>query len=81
MLTVKAAAGKMGVSAALVYALCASRQLRHSRVGLGRGKIVISEEAVSEYLRVRESGPVEPEPPPERQRFRHPPLRHVHLPS
>jgi hypothetical protein len=40
----------MGVSSAIVYALCTARQLRHSRVGLGRGKIVIAEEAVAEEI-------------------------------
>ena len=80
MLTVKAAAGKMGVSAALVYALCATRLLRHSRVGLGRGKIVISEDAVAEYLRAREIGPALPEPTPEsRPQIKQQPLRVQHL--
>ena len=33
-----------------VYSLIAARKLRHSRVGLGRGRIVIPAEAVEEYL-------------------------------
>jgi excisionase family DNA binding protein len=78
MFTVKAAAGKMGVSVALVYALCASRQLRHSRVGLGRGKIVISEEALAEYLRDRESGPEPPKPSPLPRGIK---LQHLQIPS
>jgi excisionase family DNA binding protein len=57
--TVKEAAERLGVSAALVYALCAAKKLRHSRVGLGRGKIVIGEDAIAEYLRGRERGPGE----------------------
>lgn len=61
--SVKQTAPRLGVSAALVYALCAVHKLRHSRVGLGRGKIVISEEAIAEYLRGREVG-VETKPPP-----------------
>lgn len=79
VLTVKEAAKRMSVSAATVYSLCATRQLRHTRIGLGRGKIVITEEAVDEYLKGREVGPASPEPisPPR------PPvkLRHLHLPS
>lgn len=73
LLSVKNAAKTMGVSVALVYALCAGRQLRHSRVGLGRGKIVISEEAVAEFLLTRESGPAprQPGPPPRKLRLNH----------
>jgi excisionase family DNA binding protein len=84
MMSVKKAAARMGVSSAIVYALCQARQLRHSRVGLGRGKIVISEDAVAEYLRARESGPAQPEPPPnprpqvKQQRLR---VEHLRLPG
>ncbi len=56
-MTVKMAAARLGVSMATVYALCAHRQIRFSRVGLGRGKIVISEEGVAEYLLAREVAP------------------------
>jgi excisionase family DNA binding protein len=80
MLTVKEAATRMGISSATVYALCTARQLRHSRVGLGRGKIVILEVAVAEYLRARESGPAQLEPPPVPPQHRKPqPLRLEHL--
>jgi excisionase family DNA binding protein len=79
MLTVHEAAKRMGVSAAIIYALCTARQLRHSRVGLGRGKIVIAEEAIVEYLRARECGPEDPKPPPvPRSKLR---LQHLRLPS
>lgn len=64
MLSVRQAAERLGCSAAIVYALCATRRLRHSRVGLRRGKIAISEEAIAEYLKGREAGPEQPEPPP-----------------
>jgi excisionase family DNA binding protein len=57
-LTVRQAAERLGVSAGTVYALCSARRLRHSRVGLGRGKIAISEEAVAEYLKQAEVAPV-----------------------
>jgi excisionase family DNA binding protein len=51
MLTVKQAADVLGVSSALVYALCASRRIRHERHGLGRGTIKIPEDAIAEYRR------------------------------
>lgn len=49
-LTVKEAAAELRCSAATVYALCSARRLRHQRVGVGRGKIVIPPDAVAEYL-------------------------------
>jgi hypothetical protein len=79
MLTVKSAAARMGVSTAIVYGLCAGRLLRHSRVGLGRGKIVISEEAIAEYLRSHESGPEAPKPIALPRRTIA--LRHLQLPN
>jgi excisionase family DNA binding protein len=45
-MTVKIAAERLNVSIATMYALCAHRQIRFSRVGLRRGKIVISEDAM-----------------------------------
>lgn len=49
-MTVQQAADRLGVKAGTVYALCAARKLRHYRVGLGRGRIVVPPEAVEEYL-------------------------------
>jgi len=49
MLTVKQAAERLGISASLVYGLCAAGKLRHERFGLGRGCIRISEEALLEF--------------------------------
>lgn len=78
MLTVKEAAVRLGVSEQTVYGLCSARMLRHSRIGLGRGKIVISDEAIAEYLRGREVGPEQPKPPPiPRRKIR---LDHLALP-
>lgn len=37
-------------SAATVYSLCSARRLRHVRVGVGRGKILIPADAIDEYL-------------------------------
>lgn len=48
--TVKEAAAKLRISAATVYALCNAKKLRHQRVGVGRGKILIPADAVTEYL-------------------------------
>ncbi len=49
MLSVKQAAERLGVSPALVYALCAKNRIRHERHGLGRGTIRIPEDALNEY--------------------------------
>ena len=75
LLTVRQVAERMGVSAATVYLLCANRRLRHTRVGLGRGKIGITEEAVEEYLKGREVGPALPKPAPAPR----PPVKYQHL--
>jgi excisionase family DNA binding protein len=47
---VKQAAERLGVSAATVYQLCAAKLLPHSRVGLGRGVIRITEADIDRYL-------------------------------
>jgi excisionase family DNA binding protein len=47
------AATLLGVSPSLVYGLCAQKRIRHERHGLGRGKIVIPEDALEEYRRQR----------------------------
>ncbi len=74
-MNVKEAAARLECSVGTVYALCAARRIRFSRVGLGRGKIVISEGAVAEYLRTGEIGPDMPKPtPPSR-----PKLKYSHL--
>lgn len=50
LLTVKEAATRLRLSPASVYALCAAKKLRHQRVGIGRGKILIPPDAITEYL-------------------------------
>ncbi len=50
-LSVREAAEKLGVSTALVYALCARKRIRHERHGLGRGTIKITDESLEEYRR------------------------------
>jgi excisionase family DNA binding protein len=69
--TVREAAERLDCSAATVYALVAQRHLRASRVGLKRGKIFISEEAVQEYLQAREVGPIPASPAPRVARLEH----------
>lgn len=49
-LTVKEAAARLGVSPALVYSLVSARKLRYCRIGNGRGRIRIPEDAIGEYL-------------------------------
>jgi excisionase family DNA binding protein len=51
MLTVKQTAERLGISPALVYGLCRQKRLRHERHGLGRGRILVPEDAVEEYRR------------------------------
>jgi excisionase family DNA binding protein len=51
MLTVKQASEQLGVSASLIYGLCAGGKLRHERFGLGRGTIRIPLDAIEEFRR------------------------------
>lgn len=50
MLTVKQAAERLGISPALTYSLISGRKLRYCRIGNGRGRIRIPEDAIGEYL-------------------------------
>jgi excisionase family DNA binding protein len=50
LLTVKQAAASLGVSESLVYAWCRQRLLPHYRFGLGRGKIMIDQAQLDEFL-------------------------------
>lgn len=49
-LTVKEAALELRCSAATIYSLCSAKKLRHVRVGVGRGKLLIPPDAITEYL-------------------------------
>lgn len=49
LLSVRAAAERLGISTGTLYALCAARKIRHERHGLGRGRIKIPEDALDEY--------------------------------
>ena len=48
-MAVREAAAELGVSARLVYGLCATGKIRHERHGLKRGTIRISPAALDEY--------------------------------
>lgn len=50
MLTVKAAAARLGLSPKTVYALCGAGELAHHKLGLGRTAIRIAESEVVRYL-------------------------------
>ena len=56
MLTVKQAAPRMRVGINTIYGLCAAKLLRHVRIGLGRGKLLIPEDAIEEYLKAHTIG-------------------------
>ena len=65
LLSVREAAAQLGVSAALLYALCQAKKIRHERHGLRRGVIRIPEAALAEYqasvtVEVRPAAPVAP---------------------
>jgi excisionase family DNA binding protein len=60
MMTVKQAAERLQCSAATVYQLCAAKLILHSRVGLGRGVIRITEADLAAYLAARRVQPERP---------------------
>lgn len=51
-MTVREVSDRVGISTSLVYALCQAGVIRHTRHGRPgrRGKIVISEDALDDYL-------------------------------
>jgi excisionase family DNA binding protein len=79
LLTVAETADRLGISLAVVYALCSARKIRHERHGLKRGKILIPLSALEEYRRLRT---VEVEEEEERRKDSLPPLpnfKHLHV--
>jgi excisionase family DNA binding protein len=77
LLTVAETSDRLGISLAVVYALCSARKIRHERHGLKRRKILIPESALEEYRRDRT---VEVEE--ERRKEAPPPLpnfKHLHV--
>ena len=71
ILTVKDTASRLGVSPGLVYSLVAGRKLRFVRIGNGRGRIRIPEEAIGEYLARSTFAPQEQRAPSGPVRLRH----------
>jgi excisionase family DNA binding protein len=71
LLTVKQAAGRLGVKPGLIYSLVAGRKLRFVRVGNGRGRIRIPSDAIDEYLARATFAPREEHQPPVRVRLKH----------
>ena len=55
-LSVREASNRLQCSRSEVYALCAAGEVEHVRVGRGRGRIQIAEEAIERYLRARTVG-------------------------
>ena len=56
MLKVKQVAERLNVSSSIVYALIDGGALKCNRIGLGRGTIRVSEDALREYLQRNEQG-------------------------
>ncbi len=74
LLTINEAAEALHLSGNTVRALCSARKLRHERHGLGRGKILIPEDAIEEYracVTVTASEQMPRLPQPARRRLRH----------
>jgi excisionase family DNA binding protein len=81
LLSAKEASSLLSISVGLVYGLIAARKIRHERHGLGRGRILIPEDALEEYRRrctveadEAASVPSPPRPQPVS-------LKHLRLPS
>jgi len=56
MMTVKQASQRLNVSVATVYALVSSGKLACHRVGVGRGRIRITESDIEDYLSLCRQG-------------------------
>ena len=60
MYTVQQVAERLNTSLSLIYALCAQGRLDHLRIGLGRGTIRISDDALQEFLSMQSRSPTRP---------------------
>jgi excisionase family DNA binding protein len=73
--SVPEAAAELRLSEQTVYGLCKRRMIRHERHGLGRGKILIPEDAIGEYRRrvtvEAEETSASPSKPASRGSFKH----------
>lgn len=59
MMTIADIAKRLRISQACAYALVESKELAHYRIGLGRGRIRVSEEQLATYLEKRRVTKVE----------------------
>ena len=71
LLTVKQAAERLGVSPGLIYTLISGRRLRFVRIGNGRGRLRVGEDAIEEYLARSTFAPQEPNAVPVRVKLKH----------
>jgi excisionase family DNA binding protein len=71
LLSVKDAAARLGVSPGLIYSLVTGRKLRYVRVGNGRGRLRIPEDAIEEYLARSTFAPQEAKAPAVRVKLKH----------
>ena len=62
---------QLGVSLGLIYALVAGRKLRFVRIGNGRGRIRIPEDAIEEYLARSTFAPQDQQAPSGPVRLKH----------
>jgi excisionase family DNA binding protein len=76
MMTVRAAAERMGISTSLVYELCACGSLPHVRIGRpgSRGCIRITDADINAFLASQKIGgqaPARSPPPMQKKAFKH----------
>jgi excisionase family DNA binding protein len=50
MFTVAQAAGRLGISQSLLYAMVQEKKIPHRRVGVGKGRILFTDEDIGCYL-------------------------------
>jgi excisionase family DNA binding protein len=70
-MTVRQAAERLEISPSLVYSLISSGKLRHCRVGHGRGRLRIPDDAIGEYLARCTFGVKEEKPVARMPRLKH----------
>ena len=68
MLTVAQAAEHMGVGTRVVYKLCATRELKHARIGNGKGLLRINLSDLEDYIERSSVQPSEPKRAPARRK-------------
>jgi excisionase family DNA binding protein len=83
LLTIKEAAQVLRISEATLRSLVTRKQIRHERIGLGRGKIMIPEDAIEEYRRSRTveangGGCLDSKPAPKKEA--RPAFKHIRVP-